>query len=212
MKTLVIGRESRVLDKNYDFISSSKVLNLTSDDLLKFEQIIFASYTRCLQSKHTKLLKIAVWLASTWKRRLIFLSSDHVFSGNKGFYSTTDFPDPKSAYGMAKVELENILIKFCILRFTTYGPSQSQRPLLLEMIERQNSLTLNPNQYFSPVSTAEINYFCNQKGSLPKLVHLSGPRISKASFILSKINNIKDYELKYNFTRSDHSLVNGINK
>ncbi len=210
MKTLVIARRSRVLNQNYDYVSSSQVLKLSSIYLLSFDQIIFASYTRSRQSKHEKLLEIATWLASTWKRRLIFLSSDHVFSGDRGSYSVFDHPDPRCSYGKAKVELESILANFCILRFCTYGPSQTKKELLLEMIKSRTSLVLNPNQYFSPVSTVEVNKFCNQKGPLPKLAHLSGPRVSKANFILSHTKNLKNHKMSYNFSRSDHSLLNGL--
>ena len=106
-------------------------------------------------------------------------------------------------------ELEKILSRFCILRFTTHGPSQSGKPLLSEIVKRKKNITLFPNQYFSPVDTARINEFCQKEGKLPKIVHLSGPRISKADFIISIIENSSSYKFDYDYTKLDHSLVDG---
>ena len=208
MKTLVIGTTSRVLDCSNHFLSSQKVQRLTANELFEFDQIIFAAYSNELDATHLRLVEIAHWLNLIWHKRLIFLSSDHVFAGIDGFYSVADIPDPKSPYGVSKVEIENILSRFCILRFTTHGPSQTKKPLLLEIIKQTKNITLFPNQYFSPVSTIKINEFCKQEGKLPRLVHLSGPRISKADLILSNINNNFDYKFKYDYTKSDHSLIN----
>ena len=210
MKTLIIGRASRILNPSNYFMSSSKFETLTANDLYEFDQIIFASYAQKLDAKHLKLVKISNWLNLIWHKRLIFLSSDHVFSGNRGLYSVSDLPDPKSAYGISKIRIEKNLSRFCILRFTTYGPTQSNRPLLVEIIKQKRDITLFPNQYFSPVGTEEINKFCSQEGKLPKLVHLSGPRVSKADLILSNIKDKFNYKFKYDYSESDHSLIEGI--
>ena len=210
MKTLVIGRASRVLNASNHFVASHQVQKLKAVKLMEFDQIIFASYSQKLDATQLRLVGIANWLNSIWNKRLIFLSSDHVFSGNTGLYSVEDVPDPISSYGVAKYELEKILSRFCILRFTTHGPSQSGKPLLSEIVKRKTNITLFPNQYFSPVDTARINEFCQKEGKLPKIVHLSGPRISKADFIISIIENSSSYKFDYDYTKLDHSLVDGI--
>jgi dTDP-4-dehydrorhamnose reductase len=42
--------------------------------------------------------------------RIVYLSSDHVFSGNTGPYNESSKPDPISVYGRSRVAAENILM------------------------------------------------------------------------------------------------------
>jgi dTDP-4-dehydrorhamnose reductase len=63
--------------------------------------------------------------------RLIFISTDLVFDGEKGNYAENDSPNPLSIYGSTKVDAERAVLAFsnhCVVRASLlYGPSHNGR-------------------------------------------------------------------------------------
>jgi dTDP-4-dehydrorhamnose reductase len=220
---VIIGKSTRILCpqllKVAKVISSHELLSCVdgSHELIaSASTVIFAAYRKELDGSinFTASLDAARLVAQLISdpSRLLFLSSDHVFSGAGGSYSVYDALDPISVYGKVKAAQEEIFHKSVIIRFTVLGPSFSARPLITEIAASGKNIIAYPNQYFSPVSTWSINYMlqkhvqCQLK---PGVHHLASNRASKAS-IFEKLLTI--YGVPLSMTKdfgqiSDHSLI-----
>ena len=92
-----------------------KILNLKPDIIINTAAITNVDYCEKFEKNAfdvnvtgTKnIAKIAEKLGS----KLIHISTDAVFSGNKKFYTEEDRPNPISVYGKTKLESENIISK-----------------------------------------------------------------------------------------------------
>ena len=207
---LVIGRKSRIVSrtKTRFFVASNELIHKNKDWINNFDKIIFISYAREKGDTQELLVDLAKYLVRTVNKRIVFLSSDHVFNGKRGYYSVCDIAEPNTDYGLCKVELENIFFEHTVLRFTTTGPSQSDRPLMYEMALNNQIQTVYERHYFSPVSTAEINFFLNGAHIKSGIYHLVGDRLSKAAY-LRQIGVNTSSILKFDYTFKDHSLLAG---
>ena len=118
--------------------------------------------------------------------RVIYLSTDAVFSGAVGGYSTADLPSPGTEYGAMKREQEIVLEGACIVRFTVFGPTFSDRAMLSDIVCVNAPLTLYPNAFFSPVSTFKVNDVLRahlENRTSPGTYHLATERVSKANLV-----------------------------
>jgi len=95
--------------------------------------------------------------------RIIFLSTNLVFSGEKAFSHKDDLRNPKTVYGNLKKQVEDYLIetyptKSAILRLTKVLPAHSSLQYLPWQIEVINGNVVNmyTNTYISPVSIEEV--------------------------------------------------------
>lgn len=206
---LVVGRESRVVEARPDreFFSSESLIEKDSHFFERYDQVIFSSFSKSCLEKQKVLRDLAERLSQHWTRDVVFLSSDHVFNGNRGMYTVDDQVSPNTLYGKYKVELESILKKFTIIRFTTTGPSFTNRALLDEMIANKSVRTLYPAQYFSPVETTKVNQLISLPNRKPGIYHLAGPRVSKSEYVLQRTDN-RDFDIDSSKV-SDHSLREG---
>lgn len=156
---------------------------------------------------------------SVKKPYFVFISSDYVFSGDKGNYSSLDIPDPKNKYGLSKLNSEKLIIQtdsnYCILRVGgVIGKGGTFFDWILNEIENSQDLKLY-NEYFSPTpieTLCEAIQICIQK-KLKGIFHVSGnERISKFQFgvqLKKKIKNSisKLIEINSNtYTIKDRSL------
>jgi dTDP-4-dehydrorhamnose reductase len=99
--------------------------------------------------------------------RMIFVSTDYVFDGNKGLYTEEDSTNPISYYGVTKLEGERAVAEalnnYAIARPSViYGyvptdqrESSSGKPLnfamwLVQKLQRHETLTIVNDQYSSP--------------------------------------------------------------
>lgn len=211
---VVIGSSSRVVQKKDGriFIPSSEVIAHWGGIIEKSNKIIFASYSmRHDDRKAIDLENIASWLCDQkCAHKTIFLSSDHVFVGNKGLYHARDKPDATEPYGLGKINIENILWQSKILRFTVFGPSNNEKPLLQEMLKIREVFDAISDQYFSPVSTHEVNQAIETAWEEDwQVCHLAGPRVSKSDWCrqFAKQNNLGIiFNDKYGLPL-DHSLI-----
>ena len=120
------------------------------DDSLKIEKIIidehqdivinFMAYSNadfCEENKikthdlHVKNTKLIVTMCTKINAKLIFISTDYVFDGEKGNYQENDIPNPVNYYGETKYEAEKIILNNTnnlILRTSlVYGSSTKVR-------------------------------------------------------------------------------------
>lgn len=78
------------------------------------------------------LPKRLFWLSRRNGSRLIQVSSDGVFSGNRGNYSETDLPEDTSLYGLSKQLGEIVASNTVTIRTSMIGPSLEGKSGLLD--------------------------------------------------------------------------------
>jgi dTDP-4-dehydrorhamnose reductase len=104
--------------------------------------------------------------------RLVHLSTDCVFSGRKGNYCETDFPDAEDLYGRTKL-LGEVSEPHCItLRTSMIGPELSRKTGLLEWFLARRGQTVKgfTKAIFSGFPTSEL-------ASIVELVLVNMPNI-----------------------------------
>ena len=118
------------------------------------------------------------------KSRLIHFSSDCVFSGEKGFYSEKDNPDPKDIYGKSKLlgELENENI--ITIRKSVIGHELDSKNGLLEwFLNQEESVEGYKEAIFSGLTVLElariIDMYILPNKNIKGIIHLSAEPISK---------------------------------
>ena len=132
---------------------------------------------------------------------LIFISTDYVFNGEKGYYTETDQPSPINYYGYTKLKAEEhvktINSKYCIARTSViYGATPAAGKTnfalwLLDKLNKKERARVFTDQWNSPTlntSLAEMTLEIAER-NLAGIYHLSGvTRISRFEFaiLLSK--------------------------
>ncbi len=126
--------------------------------------------------------------------RLVYISSDMVFSGQRGRYSENDIPEPVNYYGATKLEAERICRSICsdtvVIRITLqYGAgaaSPSFSDWIISRIRQGRSVPLFTDQFRSPTHIADTACGILQASlsAVPgSLFHLSAPdRIDRYTF------------------------------
>ncbi len=120
-----------------------------------------------------------------WRVPIVFTSSDHVFSGDKGDYVEGDPADPIVLYGAQKLEVERYLERtardWVTLRLAkVYGEDPADNTLFtgwLKDFGRVSSMKCTTDQRFSPVHVDDV---CDAieaaiAGRLKGLYHCAGP-------------------------------------
>jgi dTDP-4-dehydrorhamnose reductase len=139
--------------------------------------------------------------------KLIHLSTDCVFSGNKGQYNENDIPDANDVYGKTKSLGDLCYPESLVIRTSTIGHELNSSYNLLNWFLSQKSKCYGyKNAIFSGLPTimlAEtlINYVLN-KPSLMGLYHLAAEPINKFDLLSliaktynKKIDIIEDKEI-----------------
>lgn len=108
----------------------------------------------------------AVELAKQFNAKLIYLSTDYVFDGSKGFYSENDEVNPLGVYAKHKLEAERFiqssLKDYLICRITNvYGDEIRGRNFIARLSENMlkgeaMELNLPVDQYATPVNAADV--------------------------------------------------------
>ena len=118
------------------------------------------------------------------KSRLIHFSSDCVFSGEKGFYSEKDNPDPADIYGKSKLlgelDYENIIT----IRKSVIGHELDSKKGLLEWFLNHEGIVEGYKEaIFSGLTVLElariIDMYILPNKDIKGIIHLSGDPISK---------------------------------
>ena len=119
------------------------------------------SHKLTVQSTHN-----AVALAKKYNATLVYLSTDYVFDGERGFYKETDPVNPLSVYGRHKLEAEDAVRSgmehYIICRVTNvYGDEIRGKNFVARLSENMQkgeemTLQLPHDQYATPVNAADI--------------------------------------------------------
>jgi dTDP-4-dehydrorhamnose reductase len=125
--------------------------------------------------------------------KLIHISTDYVFDGEKGYYKEEDKPNPISYYGLTKLEGERQVIAHCknyaILRTSViYGWhlwKQNFATWVINQLRKNEEISVVEDHYNTPTladNLAEMTLEALQRG-LKGLYHASGSeRISRYEF------------------------------
>tara|TARA_B100000780_G_C21126621_1_gene457377 strand:- start:3475 stop:4347 length:873 start_codon:yes stop_codon:yes gene_type:complete len=130
--------------------------------------------------------------------RVIHISTDCVFSGDKGFYYENDYPDSKELYGISKFLGEVDYNNAITLRTSTIGHENQTNAGLLEwFLSQENSCKGFNKAIFSGIPTiilAQIirDYILEDK-SLTGLYNIAAKPIDKFSLLemIAKVYNKK---------------------
>lgn len=119
------------------------------------------SYEKTVVSTHN-----AVKLAKRYNAKLVYLSTDYVFDGNKGFYREGDAVNPLGVYAKHKLEAEqhvqSELTNSLICRITNvYGDEIRGKNFIARLSENMSKgeameLKLPVDQYATPVNAADV--------------------------------------------------------
>lgn len=121
--------------------------------------------------------------------RFIHLSTDCVFSGEKGNYKESDSPDPTDYYGKSKMLGEVNMPHALTLRTSFIGPALFHKTGLFEWIKQQKNKTINgyTNAIYSGLTTIAFSKILNKiiqdYPQLDGLLNISSDPISKFNLI-----------------------------
>ena len=105
-------------------------------------------------------------LAKKHQARLLHISTDHLFAGNRSFYKEEDEPAPVNNYGRTKLAAEKAVLsehpEAAVIRTNFYGWSYpGHRPTFAEWLfaglKNGSPLPLYTDFYFTPI---EISFLC----------------------------------------------------
>jgi dTDP-4-dehydrorhamnose reductase len=114
---------------------------------------------------NTLATEVLAETARELKARVIFISTDMVFDGEKGDYGESDETRPINVYGETKREAETLVMEKCpnsVVARTAliYGPpvtgSNSFSEKILEQVNRGESMPLFYDQYRTPVLVQDL--------------------------------------------------------
>jgi dTDP-4-dehydrorhamnose reductase len=126
--------------------------------------------------------------------RIIYLSTDYVFAGNRGNYGEEDKPDPVTVYGSSKLcgEVQGRIIagkRFAVLRASAlYDVNASFPRFLYENLSRGKQVTCYSDLIYSP--TYYRDFLAILEGLIDfdfsdhYLFHASGESLSRYEFAL----------------------------
>jgi dTDP-4-dehydrorhamnose reductase len=175
--------------KRYDFFHS----DFTQRPLAKSgDTIVFAAMVEDGEKQSVEKA-MEFFVRNNAQARLIYISSDAVFSGRKGFYREDDAVNPKSNYGENLARCEVIIQEscpdYCILRPSyLYGFSNSLLDNRLSNTRRSlrdgKKVYLFSDMYKSPlgIKTFADSVISIAQTSYTGILHVAGQRMSVCAF------------------------------
>ncbi|TRZ83598.1 MAG: SDR family oxidoreductase [Actinobacteria bacterium] len=141
--------------------------------------------------------------------RMIHISTDCVFSGNRGDYVETDFPDPVDVYGSSKLSGEIVDDRNLTIRTSHVGRELSNFTSLFEWIlsNRNKQVTGFSKAIYSGLTTFSLSELISQLltigSEITGLVHVASTPITKFKLI-TELNDRLGLGIKVN---ADESVV-----
>ena len=131
----------------------------------------------------------------------IHISTDSVFSGNKGNFTEKDIKNPKDKYSLSKKRGE-VKNKFTTtLRTSFVGPEYNSKNALFSwFLNQKNNVRGFSNYYFSGLTSLELSeiiykYFIKKNIFYNKIFNIGGKKISKYELLI-KISKIFKKKIK----------------
>ena len=198
----------------FDLIKKNKIVSIINEikpdfvinalGLIKQKKKISQRKMYLVNSKFPKLLgKLA--LKKNFK--LLHISTDCVFSGDKGMYNELDKKDAKDHYGKSKAEGEIVNRNSLTIRTSIIGHEIDSKDSLLEKFISKKINVGYGNVYFSGFTTLELSkivfkFFLNKNiYKSNKIYHLASRRISKFN-LLKLIKN--QYKININLIKDNN--------
>ncbi len=173
----------------YDFFNDDieKLLDIQKVDIVIFAGMVEIGPLDTVQASMQRFAK------ACREKRVIYLSSDGIFDGQKGFYSEKDAPNSQTLYGKNLAACENIIAKrcqnFCIVRPSyIYGFSNEKLDdrltKTMETLKAGEKVTLFDDMFKSPYGVKQI---ANAVIGLSRsdyigIIHVAGQRMSVYEF------------------------------
>ena len=128
-------------------------------------------------------------ICNKFDTRLIQLSSDCVFSGEKGFYSENDIPDAHDLYGISKIDGEIEKPNALTIRKSTIGLESGPSHGLIEwFLKSKGTIRGYRNAIYSGLTTIEfskvIDMIINDHQDLTGIWNISSAPISKFDLLI----------------------------
>ncbi|MDF2842310.1 MAG: hypothetical protein K0R00_736 [Herbinix sp.] len=116
------------------------------------------------QKVNYELTKNLAELCRELKVKMIFISTDAVFDGNKeGLYKETDLPGPISVYAATKLQAEQYVQQFSeniVVRTNIYGFNYREKnsfgEWIISSLNNNDNLSMFYDIYFSPILVNEL--------------------------------------------------------
>jgi dTDP-4-dehydrorhamnose reductase len=150
-----------------------------------------ASVARCLEDPTAARLvnvqgtQFLTELAGAKNARLILVSTDLVFDGERGNYRETDPPAPLSVYGKTKREAEQVVLArpgHAVVRLSLlFGPTLTGRPSFFDTqwaaLQSGKPLALFEDEWRTPLSLARAAraLIAVAESDFTGLIHIGGP-------------------------------------
>ena len=122
---------------------------------------------------------------------VLYISSDYVFKGDKGFYKDSDQCNPNTVYGLSKYDSEKLLqvskLEYTILRTSAVMIRENGfLGWLVGELKLEKQVDLFSNTFFSPTPINLLNqaiaYIITNPSFNRKTLNFAGPRISRYEF------------------------------
>ena len=149
-----------------------------------------------------------VELCKKYKSYLIYLSTDYVFDGEKGYYTESDAANPINFFGQTKLAAEELIRSaypdhsLVIRPSAVYGYAGMKKSnfdlWLIERLKRGDEVAVFSDIYSTPtcvVDMAEVLLKCIKLG-LTGLYHLSGPQRTSRYELARHIARFLGYDTK----------------
>lgn len=149
--------------------------------------------------------------------KLMFLSTDYVFDGNKGDYKETDIPSPSTIYGITKLKGEMIIQKdltnFIIIRLSNvYLDGGNFYEYIKKNLENTISAEYYKDTIYSPIDIGSLKQIINflLTSDLTGVLHVGGiDYLSRYDFAITfaKILEKDKNKLVLSAVRPDNVLI-----
>ena len=146
--------------------------------------------------------------------KIIHLSTDCVFSGQRGGYSELDKPDAADVYGTTKLNGEASNENMKIIRCSIIGPELDTQTGLLEwFLSKKDGDTINAyrNHYWNGITTLIFAIFCHtiitHNINIPHLFHFTpAAPISKATLLENFKKIYHKEQININFVNAPETI------
>jgi dTDP-4-dehydrorhamnose reductase len=164
-------------------------------------------------------------IASFPSSKIIYISTDYVFEGNRGNYSEYDLAKPQTVYGKTKLQAEKLLTEkdvnnFCVIRTSAiYDNDASFIKFLNTELSKGNAVSAFVDVKYSPTWILDFVSAVKEiieKDFNEKILHICGDAITRYEFacIYAKVAGYSEdqiligYSSNKNFFFRDLSLIN----